>query len=199
MLEEQVRGGIEQRATRHIRLPGNADQRAFEEFLQDGVDIDPPDRLDIGLGDRLPVGHDGEGLQGGRAEPLRTAFGEQRPQVTGELGACHQPPSCGGFKELQGTLGRGEMLAQRIDGLADLLGRNFPPMVGDHRRVAGGAGPDRFDQIGQREGLGRGEDQRFNNLIQLHGRDRAGMAERGISSGSVQFHPVPNPAGSGSD
>src|SRR5437870_7021735 len=67
MIEEKVRCLVKQRTPRNFGTPGNFDESALHQGLQNAVDRDAADRFDIGARDRLTVSNDGEGFERGRA------------------------------------------------------------------------------------------------------------------------------------
>ena len=119
----------------------------------DAVDVDTPNRRDATAGDRLAVGHDGEGLQGGLAQARGGAADDELLDELGVLGhGGEAPPSgCPSQEEAVGTAVRclspvlgGEVLQQRLgrsllnaEGICDRGGGHR--FVGDDENRLGGA------------------------------------------------------------
>ena len=68
-LEETACGRVEHRTSRHLAVPGNAHQFAFEQAAQDGTHVDAADVLHLGARHRLSVRNDRQRLEGGGREP----------------------------------------------------------------------------------------------------------------------------------
>ena len=93
MLEEKLRCLVKQRPARDLGATGNLNQPALHQRLQHAFDCYPADRFDIGPGDRLAVGDDGEGLERRWRETSWFRGGEKLPDPPGILRIAGQLPA----------------------------------------------------------------------------------------------------------
>src|SRR5450432_2473920 len=168
MLQEKLRRLVEQWPARDLGAPGNLDQPALHQGLQNAFDRHPADRFDIGAGDRLAVGDDRESLERGRREPGRFRGREKLPHPAGKLRIAGQLPAFRFLKELKGALllevfdlqlleRRGHL---RLGGFRELVRREF---------VFRPRAPECRDELARGERFLRAEKQRFDNKSEFHG------------------------------
>src|SRR5438094_416132 len=71
---EKIAGGaVEQRLAHHLLAAQHADELLLEQAVEDGAGVGPANGLNLRRRDRLAVGHDGQGLQGGRRQAAPVA------------------------------------------------------------------------------------------------------------------------------
>src|SRR3990172_5367478 len=76
VFQERPRGAVEKRPAYLSLTPEDPDEPPFHEGFQDGIHQHAPDRLDLGFGDRLPVGDDGQRLERRPGQPGRSRLGQ---------------------------------------------------------------------------------------------------------------------------
>ena len=84
--EEVLRRPVEQRVADDLLPPEDPHQLRSSRFLSAPDGIDAADRLDLGRGDRLPVGDDRQRLERRRREPRAVALAEELPHPAADLG-----------------------------------------------------------------------------------------------------------------
>ena len=65
MVEKKLGGFVKQRTTRNFGAPGNFDQAAFHQRLQNAINGHAADSFDIRARDRLAISDDGKRLERG--------------------------------------------------------------------------------------------------------------------------------------
>ena len=74
IFKEQRRGAVRRRAAHHLGATGSLDQSALHQSLHDTVHVHAANLFDLGTGDRLAIGDDGERLQARAATAAGDGF-----------------------------------------------------------------------------------------------------------------------------
>lgn len=134
---------------------GDDDEFLLEELLDAVVRADAADGLDLGLGDGLFVGDDGEGLEGGRRKALEELVAVELGDglVEGPLG--EELPAAAALPQFEGVELGGVLLADAFDAGLDLF--EDDAVVQDGEGVV-----DQVHDVERRQGLLAGEDERLD-------------------------------------
>ena len=103
MLEEILRGGIEQRATGDFRAAGDFHKAAVEEHLHHSIHTHSAHRFAVRARDRLAVGDDRQRLQLRAREARRLGLGVKLPHPRGARRIADQRPAIHALDELKGA------------------------------------------------------------------------------------------------
>ena len=118
-LQEQLGRTPQQRLARAGVAADLVDVAARLQGAQHAVGIDAPDGGDLGPGDRLLVGHDGQRLQRRGRQARRLALEHEALHVGGEVGVALVAPAAGDPHELEAgaglVVGVGQAAAQLLD------------------------------------------------------------------------------------
>src|SRR5512146_1351935 len=147
-LQEVEARAVEDRAARRIRATQLRHEAPMEEAADRVVRIDAPDPLDDGLRDRLAIGDDGQGLEGGRREADGVAAdeaGEQRAALGGR-GQLHP---IGREEQPDATIPEGHLE------VAETCVDRVAIDTGNDRDLAAGERPLRDEEEGLQSGLGQ--------------------------------------------
>jgi hypothetical protein len=117
-LEEFAGGGIEDGSAEGVVTAGDFDEALFHEESEGFAAVDAADGFDVGAGERLLVGDDGEGFAGraGEAEFLVAAAKRGEPAM--EFAAGEQLKTAGDFFDLKRGIVGDEEVLQFSDGAA---------------------------------------------------------------------------------
>src|SRR5579862_5226954 len=111
---EEVRGGPVQDRARLLVGPGLLDQAAQDQRAHDAVAVDPAHGRHADPADRLPVGHDGQGLQRCLGEADLLAVADEPLDERGAVLSGVEPPAARDLPEVEaaalGGVGRGEVV-----------------------------------------------------------------------------------------
>ena len=136
----------------------------------DAIHRDPPDLFHLGPGDRLAIGDDCEGLQGRLAEAGRPVLHPQKGTQPGRiLGFGHELPGPGDADQPVAAPGGfmfpGEFPEHFQDpaGIEALQGPD-----GFRSPLFGGRATEHIAEFRRRQRLLRGEQQRFEDELQVH-------------------------------
>ena len=104
MVEKELGCFVQKWTAGNFGTTGNFDEAAFHQRLQHAVDIDTAYSLDIGTGDRLTVGDDGERFQRGWSQPCRFRSGKELAHPLRISRITRQLPALGFFDQLKRVL-----------------------------------------------------------------------------------------------
>ena len=153
-LKQEIPGGLVQNGSAdHVPSPAGGYQLLFDQGLHDGCRIDSANFLDLRESDRLPVGNDGQGLQGRQRESDRGGLVLQKfpdPEMMLRLG--RHLVAAGDFPDFNSVPGRRVMAAKMSERLAN----------GSLVFLS-----QQFDHGSHRDGFLRQVDQRFHDRSQL--------------------------------
>ncbi len=146
--QELARGAVEERLPHHLLAPGDADQAVIEQRLEHARGRDAAQLLDLGPGDRLAIGDDGERLERRHRQLGAAGDLEELAQVALERGPRHQAHAA--RREVRdqalrraARIARDHRLQRRLDRLALVVGEQRVQPLGRHR--LGGDEQDRLD------------------------------------------------------
>ncbi len=163
---EKLAGGREQGGTADgLAVPDHFHPAPVLELLEDqAVDGHAADLFDIATGDGLPVGDDGQRLEGG-AGIARGLLGMEPVQVFAHLGPALEPPARGHLHELDAALG--------------------PLLLQLHQQPLDGVGAQRIlkerAQLPQHRGLRRTDQRGFEDPFGIHRIHGSAMAVGGAA------------------
>ena len=163
-LQEQRGGAVEHGLARALVAGHLVDQAPVHQGADHAVDVDAADRRDLGPGEGLLVGHDGQGLQRRARQPGRLALQHVALHVGGGVGVALEPVPARhpGQDEAPalGLVGRGQGGAgalHRIEGHLQQLGQHLGrDRVGGHHHDGLQGLADVGRQAGDRIGGGAG-------------------------------------------
>ena len=113
VFQEQGGRAVVHRASDHFGASNLLDEAALEEGLHDAVHVHAADLFDFGAGDRLPIGDDGEGLEGGLRETRRARFdANQRAEPGGVFRLGDELPGSGYADQAIAALGQFVILGE---------------------------------------------------------------------------------------
>jgi len=168
MFEELLGCLVKHRSPGEIGAAAGADEASLEQLLHGAVDRDAADRFDVGLGDGLAVGDEGEGLEGGGTELFGSHLGQERPDPVGEVDAGHESPAARAFLQLDRMTGRDESFPELGDGAFDVFKADHFPVTGLRQHAVGRGTTHCLRDLGRGNGLGSGVDEGFDYLNELH-------------------------------
>jgi hypothetical protein len=156
--QEFLGGLIEDRAADDVFASGGGDELAIDERAEDAGCVDAADLADLGRGDRLLVGDDGEGFQRRQREPdgRLQALGEGAHRVV-MLGLGGHAEAVGDVADLHAAVFAGVVLDELVDGGFD-----------DALRLVAGFGGDQLGDLVERDRLFGGVDDGFDLGFSAH-------------------------------
>ncbi len=122
---ELARGVVGEGLTEGVGAATDVDQALVEQGFHAAVDVHAADGLDLGLGHRLFVGHDGEGFQCGLRQAARGGLLEQAARPGEILRQRPQAERAVGLGDLERILAALEVAVQFADELAQTRGVPF--------------------------------------------------------------------------
>jgi hypothetical protein len=170
VLHEELGGLVEEGAAGDFGAASDADEVAVEEGLHDAIDGDAADGFDVGAGDGLAVGDDGEGFHGRGAEAGLAVLGEELAEPGGEVRLGDELPAGSAFADFVGAAGLGVFLLELLDGVLELRGFDFGEAGDGGILLRGVGGP--FEEgrkfLGGDRFLG-GEEDGFDDAVEGEG------------------------------
>jgi hypothetical protein len=125
LLEEETRRAVEQRTPKAFGAPDDVNEPALVQRLEHGTDVHAANLCDIGTANRLPIRHDGEGLEGGRREPRRAHRHLGALNGLGVFRARQDLPPSPDLEEFDGMAIHVVMLPQLVQRALQRGGRGF--------------------------------------------------------------------------
>ena len=139
MLHEKLRGLVKEWAACDFGAAGDANEVSVEQRLHHAIDRDATHGLDVGAGDGLAVGDDGEGFHRRGAQAGLAVLWKKLSQPRREVGLRHQLPTCRTLADLKGPAGLGVFALELFDRVLKLRGLHFRE-AGDLGIFLGGFG-----------------------------------------------------------